>query len=1501
MTITEPAVLVSAAVVDSNVTCNGFADGGATASATGGTMPYTFTWSNGAVTPSITGVIAGTYSVTVTDANGCTDSSSVTITEPTLLVSAAVVDSNVTCNSFLDGGATASATGGTGAYTYTWSNGATTASITGVGAGTYSVTVTDANGCTDSSSVVITEPALLVATTVVDSNISCNGFSDGGATASATGGTMPYTYNWSNAATTASITGVVAGTYSVTITDANGCTDSTSVTITEPAVLIAAGVVDSNVSCNGFADGGATASATGGTMPYTYNWSNAATTASITGVVAGTYSVTITDANGCTDSTSVTITEPALLVSSAVVDSNVTCNGFADGGATASAIGGTGAYTYTWSNGATTASITGVLAGTYSVTVTDANGCTDSSSVTITEPTLLISLAVVDSNVSCNGFADGGATASATGGTGAYTYSWSNGATTASITGVLAGTYSVTVTDANGCTDSSSVIITEPAVLVAVGVVDSNVSCNAFADGGATASATGGTMPYTYIWSNAATTASITGVVAGTYSVTITDANGCTDSASVTITEPALLVSSIGNVVDVLCNGDSTGSAIASATGGTAPYTYLWSNGTAIDTINTIPAGTYTVTVTDANGCTDTSTVTILEPSTPVASTIVSIVDVNCPGDTTGMAVAAGSGGVGPYSYLWSSGDIIDTANNLADGTYFVTVTDANGCTVIDTAVVGANNVLPSIFLGNDTALCDDTLQLDAGAGFVSYLWNLGDTTQTFTVNVTGTYSVVVTDNNGCSGTDSIVVDVHPLPTVNLGNDTTVCGGITLDAGAGIASYLWSTTDTTQTLLVTASNTYSVMVTDTNGCSNNDTIVVTVNPLPVVNLGNDTSVCDPITLDAGSGLSGYLWSTGDTTSSILATNTSAYTVTVTDGNGCTNIDTINVTVFPGISATINTIDATCTSSDGEASISVAPGTGPYTFAWSNGVIDSVNTNIPSGTYTVTVTDANGCTLVDTANVINGNAPVLTLTGNDVSCNDAGDGAVSVSLAGGNAPFTFAWNNGETTQNLTGLSGGVYVVTVSDTAGCVEVDSFTVFEPTAIVLSAATVMANCGVNDGEASIAATGGVGPYSYQWNDPSNQTTDTATALFAGVYTVTVTDALGCTNTETMGVSNIGAPILTISGSDVTCEGGNDGQATVIATGAGPFSFQWNDTASQTTDTAFALPAGTYFVQVTDGVGCIGIDSITINFINPLPVVNLGNDTAICEGEVLTLDPGPFAAYWWSNNTFNQTLDVDTAGQYWVAVTDANTCINTDTINVVVNALPTVDLGPDTSACGVYTLDAGAGFNVYDWSNGDTTQTSDITIFGTNTYSVTVTDGNGCTNSDTADVNIFPSPVVDLGGSDTICENFVYIIDAGGGFDTYLWTTGDTTQTISVSTPGTYGVIVTDFNGCTGGDTLILVSDPCVSVSEPTSDVNIKYYPNPTRGMLNMNIIGMAGEDAVLEVMTIEGQVVQSQRLNGLPENYQGQIDLSVQAQGIYLIKITTAKRSYVSRISVQ
>lgn len=302
-----------------NVACNGDNTGDLTVTTSNGAANYSYVWSNTSTTSNtsstsngISSLAAGTYTVTVIDGNGCTATASATITQPTALSATVVVDSNVSCNGLSDGGLTASYSGGAGPYTYSWSNGATTSSIRGLAVGTYSVTVTDANDCTATNNGTITEPTVLSVSAIVDANESCNGLADGAARAQASGGAAPYTYLWSNTATTSSITGLSAGTYNVTVTDDNGCTATQSATITQPSAINVSAII-TDESCSGEGDGAIDITISGGQSPYTYSWSNSASTEDVSGLSGGTYSVTIADNNGCTATLSKTITNPAAL------------------------------------------------------------------------------------------------------------------------------------------------------------------------------------------------------------------------------------------------------------------------------------------------------------------------------------------------------------------------------------------------------------------------------------------------------------------------------------------------------------------------------------------------------------------------------------------------------------------------------------------------------------------------------------------------------------------------------------------------------------------------------------------------------------------------------------------------------------------------------------------------------------------------------------------------------------------------------------------------------------------------------------------------------------------------------------------------------------------------------------------------------------------------------------------------------------------------------------
>jgi hypothetical protein len=444
------------------------------------------------------------------------------------------------------------------------------------------------------------------------------------------------------------------------------------------------------------------------------------------------------------------------------------CNGDNNGVLSAIGFGGTAPYTYSWSTGATTASISGLSAGVYTVTLTDASAYTASSSYTITEPTALISMVNIDSNVLCNGGNNAGATATVTGGTAPYVYAWSTTATTASITGIAAGTYTVTITDSNGCTSTANDSVSEPMALMAMITVDSNVSCNSGSDAGLTVMATGGTPGYAYTWNNALTAASITGLSAGVYEVTITDTNNCMVSVTDTTTEPTAL--SIGLTMDasVACFGASDGAASAVVAGGTMPYVYAWSNGDITLSTMGLAAGTYSIVATDSNGCMIMDSIMIAGPASAMTVVVNETAGIVCDGDATGALEATANGGWGVYSFEWNTTATNASISGLTEGSYTVNVTDSLGCLETASESIVHQFELPVVNLGADTTICNDaSIELNAGNDGAAYAWSTTESAQTIVVSDSGSYSVVVTDANGCAGSDEIVISLDDCTGIN--------------------------------------------------------------------------------------------------------------------------------------------------------------------------------------------------------------------------------------------------------------------------------------------------------------------------------------------------------------------------------------------------------------------------------------------------------------------------------------------------------------------------------------------------------------------------------------------------------------------------------------------------------------------------------------------------------------------------------------------------------------
>ena len=1386
VTIDTAYAVYASLVSQTPVSCFGGVDGTVTVQLTGGVPPYSYSI-NGVQfvsSPTFTGLASGNYVVTLRDSKGCTDFVNLTITQPNQLQ--AQIDSifNIGCNGASSGAIYITVNGGNPSYNFLWSNGATTEDITGIVAGTYNVAITDSKGCTTSVGATISQPLPLFVNVASYHDLLCYNDSSGSIDITANGGVPPYSFVWSDGETTEDIYGLLPATYSATVTDANGCQQTVSQTIGEPTQLSST-VTSTQVLCSGAASGSVDLTVSGGTIPYNYVWNNGATTEDLSGVSGGTYTAVVHDANGCSITNSTTVTEPSPITIS-LVQTDLLCNGALTGAIDITVNGGTPTITYAWSNTATTEDLTGIAAGNYAVTITDGNGCTASVSATITEPSGLV-LNATPVNVTCNGGANGAVDITVQGGISPYSFNWSNTATTEDINGLSGGTYSVTVTDANGCTITSSYTITEPSALV-VSVTGNNVTCAGAANGSASVSASGGTSPYTYLWNTFQTTQTISGISGGTYFAIVTDANGCSKSDSVVITEAPAIVLSV-TVTNVLCNGSLTGAVDLTVTGGVGPYDYTWSNGANTQDLTGVAAGTYTVTVKDANSCNAVTSATITQPAAMVMNS--SVVNVGCAGGANGSVDITVQGGVFPYTYAWSNGATTEDIHNVSGGTFSVTVTDANACTITATFTITEPNAITSSVVGTDVT-CNGAhngaADLTVGGGTTPYtfLWSTFQGTEDISGLNGGLYYVIITDANGCEKKDSVLI-AEPAPLIlstvvtNISCFNTNDGAIDLTVTGGSPSYTyaWSNGATTQDLTSLPGGLYVVTVTDTHACTATASATI-VNPSAIHDnfvvknplCFGDTSGRVDLIASGGTPPYTFLWSNGATTEDLLNVGAGTYIVTITDSRNCSHVDSANVTE-PGQIFTSGVVkNVTCFGlADGFVDITAYAGTLPYGYTWSTGQSTEDIFNIPGGDYYVTVTDANGCQAVSLY-IIKEPLPLgISVVKTNEQCYGAANGTLAVIPTGGSRPYYYLWNTFDTDSALLGVAAGHYTIQLTDSNGCFIYDSVDVTQPTEIKITGLVTDAVCfGAATGSINITVAGGTPTYTYGWTGGAGS--EDLNNIVAGNYTVTVTDANGCVKTATYTVGQ-GTQIISNLGTyDPICHGGSTGSITSITTGGvQPYSYLWSNT--KTTISIGNLVAGSYSLTVTDALGCVDTTSAVIN--NPAAILVTANTTGarcfnVANGKVAIGVTGGFAPYTYLLNGMGQASDSASitfnnlpANNYLLIVTDVNGCQGTANFNVASPGQINVDLqvteqviltgmktqliataSSDTSIVNYFWYPDSTTYQMFDFSLcGDPTNCSNpyAAPRTTTTFTVTVMNADSCYASDTVTVQVLNQP----------------------------------------------------------------------------------------------------------------------------------------------------------------
>ncbi|MES2678660.1 MAG: PKD domain-containing protein [Bacteroidota bacterium] len=1453
-----------------SVKCYGGSTGSASVTIAGGSNPHVFLWStvpsqNASVA---TGLSSGIYSVSITNSIGCSSQATVNITQPLPLVINSTV-ANVSCSGGSNGSISISPVGGTLPYSYNWLPGSqTTSAVVGLAAGVYTSVVTDSKNCVTSTTFSITQPSTL-SIVFTQTNVSCFNGANAVINSGVTGGTPAYTYSWRpNGATSPNVSGLTPGIYTLTVRDNYNCALSKTVAISQPSAVVVTATV-ANETCSYLNNGSVTVNVTGGNSGYSYLWQpGSLNTSSISNLPAGNYSLTVTDASGCLTSTIISVNEPPVLSVSFINKVNALCYGSSTGSVTANTTGGTPNYTYSWSPIGVSSAVAGnIPAGTYTVFVTDSKTCQASNTVSISQPSLL-NVTSTTNSVSCFGGNNGSIALNPNGGTAPYNYFWLPGGQSSSLlSGLVAGTYTANISDSRGCSVSLTYSVTQsPSISIALS--QTNVSCFNGNNGFITSMVSGGSAPYSYNWAPVSgNLPSVSGLPSGIYTLTVNDNLNCAATKTAGIMQsPALVLTT--TVVNESCDYLNNGSASATVTGGTPGYNFLWQPGSlTTGNIVGLASGSYTVQVTDLKGCGGSSVVTVLEPA-PLSVSIGGHIPVSCFGGNNGAATATGSGGTANYSYTWTPGGAnLNTVSNLSSGIYTVSVSDSRFCLVQGTVfVTQPASLTVSAVKNNISCFGSNTgsvfLMVGGGTSPYSYQWFPGGQT-TYSVGglTAGAYTASISDSKGCNTTAGYTIVQSSSVSIAFTTTNVSCfngsnGSVNSLISGGTAPYtfLWSPSGaTSQNTSGLQPGTHSLTVTDSNGCVNTKTVSISQPQALAISSSAAGETCNYLNngkagaiASGGSPAYSYTWMPGAmNTSSISNLSGGTYTVFVADQKGCVKSATVFVNEPSPLSVNFtNLVNVSCFGdSDGAVTANGAGGTPNYSYTWTPGAINSAMiTNIPVGTYTVTVSDNNFCLAQNTVSLIQPLILNLIPSVTNVLCSNGSNGAISISASGGTAPYQHLLMPGNIIgANFSSLLPGTYSIITTDVKGCVNNTTININQPISISSVASFTNSGCLLQNGIASVSVTsGGIPPYTYNWL-PTGGTNSVSANLYAGSYSVEVTDASGCISTKVVNISDINAPSVSIlSTTNVSCFGGSNGALLASASGNGPLTYSWSPFGGNNL-TAQNLSSGIYIIAVTDNAGCVGLATSTL-VAEPPPIVvsvvpsnincfggNNGGGSAAVTGGV----PGYFYN-WQTIGIAGNSVTGLVAGAYSLTVADLNNCIQTATFSVSQpSAALNISVSSNSVSCfsgnnGSATVGATGGtapYN-YSWSPGNFTGASVFNLIAGN-YSVVSTDLKGCISSGTFQIQE-PSPVVlttnSINSDCGLANGQASVLATGGTAPfTYTWLpVGGNNFTATGLIADIYTLNAVDANNCPAFINVSVSDNPAPLVSVvSTTDVS--------------------------------------------------------------------------------